>query len=67
VGNAAIPARSQEKHLILKRIRAQWPPVTEDNGLASTPILEINPRSILCRDRAHRFFPMRSPKMPIVD
>ena len=51
--NAAIAMGSQEKHLILESIRAQWPAVTEDNWLALAPIFEVDLRAVFRGDRIH--------------
>src|SRR6202011_1006455 len=42
VGNASIPMRSQEKHLVFEGIRGERPAVAEDHRLSLTPILVIN-------------------------
>jgi hypothetical protein len=47
MGDAAVAARGQEKHLILKRIAAERPTVTENHGLTVTPILEVDFRTVL--------------------
>jgi hypothetical protein len=53
MGDAAVAARGQEKHLVLEGVGAQRPPVAEDDGLSGAPIVVIDLRSIRCRNRAH--------------
>src|SRR5438552_7527844 len=53
--DAAVAARGQEKHLVLKSVRAQRPAVAEGNGLTRAPIIVINLRSVFGSDRAHAF------------
>jgi hypothetical protein len=53
--NATVPARRQKKHLILERICAQGPAMTENNRLPHAPVLKINLRPIFRRKRAHEF------------
>jgi hypothetical protein len=55
--DAAVTARGQKEHLVLKCVRAQRPPVAEDDGLSRAPVIEINLRPVFCRDRAHAFVP----------
>src|SRR5262245_58674367 len=53
VRDTAEAARCEEEHLVLPRIGTQRPTMTEDNGLARAPILEIDPRVVLRREPAH--------------
>src|SRR5215813_1068842 len=55
--NAPIASLGQKEHLILECIRTQRPPMTENNRLPFAPILVVDLRSILCRDRAHLKLP----------
>jgi hypothetical protein len=41
MGHAAVAAGGQKEHLVLKRIRAQRPTMTEDHRLPTTPVLII--------------------------
>src|SRR6266446_5726475 len=54
VGDTAVAARGQEKHLVLKSVRTQRPAVTEDDGLARAPVLVINLCAVFGSDGAHR-------------
>ena len=42
MGDAAIAARGQIKHLVLKGVRAQRPAVAEDHGLSAAPVFVID-------------------------
>jgi hypothetical protein len=53
VSNAAITFRGEEEHLVLEGIGAERPPVTEDHGLPSTPILVIDLGAVLGGDGCH--------------
>src|SRR5262249_41629986 len=53
MGDAAVAARSEEKHLVLEGVRAERPAVAEDNRLSRAPVIEIDLCSISGRDRAH--------------
>src|SRR5882724_12145558 len=53
--DAAIISGSQKKHLVFKSVCAQGPTVAEDDGLARSPILEINLCSVFGRECVHMF------------
>lgn len=57
VGNTAISARGEENHLVIPRIRTEWPAVTEDDGLPFSPIFVVNLSAIFGCDCWHRFLP----------
>src|SRR5207244_1657968 len=59
VRDAAVAAVGQEQHLVFKRVRAQWPAMTEDYRLSFAPVLVIDLRAIFCRDRAYKISPVR--------
>jgi hypothetical protein len=42
MSNTSITSGSQKKHLILKGIGIERPPMAEDDGLAGAPVLVIN-------------------------
>jgi hypothetical protein len=46
VRNAAESMRSQEEHLIFKRVCGEWPPMTEHYGLARSPVFVEEFRSV---------------------
>ena len=41
--------------------------MAEDDGLSGAPVVEIDLRSVLCRDRAHVACPFEGPGTPIDD
>jgi hypothetical protein len=49
MGDAAIPTGRKEEHLVLERVCAERPAVTEDHRLSGTPVIVIDLRSILGR------------------
>jgi len=51
--DAPVPMRREEKHLVLERIRAQWPAVTENHRLPGPPVIVKDLGSIVGNDRAH--------------
>src|SRR5262245_12973631 len=53
MGNHAKALAHEEKHLRVPIVRAERPAVTEDNGLALAPILEINFRPIISANAVH--------------
>src|SRR5271154_5455857 len=55
VGDAAVAAGGQKEHLVLKRVRAQRPAVAEDHRLPCPPVVIVDLRPVLRRNRAHRF------------
>src|SRR4051794_21838528 len=57
MSDATIAARGQKEHLVLKRVRAQWPAMAKDDGLSLTPVVEINFCSVFGRDRIHKLIP----------
>src|SRR5918995_3778679 len=54
VRNASEATRGEEQHLVLPRIGAQGPPMTEDDRLACAPVFEVDPRAVLCCEPIHR-------------
>ena len=53
VGYAAVASRGEVEHLIFERIGAEGPPMAEHDGLAATPILDVDVRVILGFDVGH--------------
>ncbi len=53
MGDAAIAAGRQIEHLIFKGISGERPAVAENHRLSAAPVLVIDLRAILGRDRAH--------------
>ena len=53
VGDATVPARSEEHHLVFERIRIERPTVTEDDGLARSPVLIVNLGIVTSLERSH--------------
>src|SRR5262249_40429552 len=56
--DAPVAARSEEEHLVLERVRAERPAVAEDDGLTGSPVVVVDGRTVLGRDRAHRCPPL---------
>ena len=54
--DAAVTAVGQEHHLIFPGIRAKGPAMAEYDGLPFSPVLEVNLRAVICRDRWHDTF-----------
>src|SRR5262245_2332933 len=54
VRDATEPVRREEEHLVLPRIGIQGPSMAEDDGLARSPVFEVNPRAVLRREPVHR-------------
>src|SRR5580704_18597954 len=50
----AIAFVDEEKHLGIPVVRAEWPAMMEDDGLAVAPILVENINTILSFNEAHR-------------
>src|SRR5262249_42708445 len=63
VRDAAVAARDQEEHLVFKRLRAQWPAVAEHDWLTGSPVIVVELRPVLRRERAHPFPPFRCRKL----
>ena len=53
VGDAAVAARGQEEHLVFEGVGAERPAVAEDDGLSGAPVVVVDLRAVLGRDRAH--------------
>jgi len=53
--DTAIAPLGEEKHLVLERIRGEWPPVAEDDGLTLTPVLVIDLGAVLRDHCSHGF------------
>ena len=53
VGDEAIAARCEEEHLVFKGVCAERPAMAEDDGLTLAPIVVVNLRAVLRRDRRH--------------
>jgi hypothetical protein len=53
MSNAAESARSQEEHLVFEGIRTEGPSVAEDDGLAGSPVIIVDLRSVFSGDSAH--------------
>jgi len=53
MGDAAVPSGAQKEHLVFPGIRAQRPAVAEHHGLSAPPVLVVDLRAVLGRDRAH--------------
>jgi len=51
VRDAAEAAVGKKEHLVLPSVRGEWPAVTENHGLTCAPVLVMNLRAILCRNR----------------
>src|SRR5205807_5857896 len=51
--DAAVALRGQEEHLVLERVGAERPAMAEHDRLPRSPILEIDLRAVVRRDRAH--------------
>src|SRR5262249_8598586 len=54
VRDDSIAVRAEKEHLVVPGIAAQRPAVAEDDGLAFAPVLVVDLRPVLGRDRAHR-------------
>jgi hypothetical protein len=52
--DAAVAVRSEEEHLVLEGVGAKRPAVAEHDRLSLAPIVVIDVRAVLGRDRAHR-------------
>src|SRR5262249_50513958 len=57
VRDAAKAVRREVKHLILERLRAERPAVTEDDRLPAPPVVVVELRPILGCARAHLCYP----------
>src|SRR5262249_21584044 len=53
VSDAPKAAGREEEHLVLKGIRAQGPAMAENHGLAHSPVLVVDLRSVFGNDRRH--------------
>src|SRR5262249_47934993 len=53
MGDAPVAMRDQEKHLVFEGVRAQRPPMAEDDGLPRAPVFVVNLGAVLGGDRAH--------------
>src|SRR5438874_1946307 len=51
--DAAVALRGQEEHLVLECVGAERPAMAENDRLPRSPILEIDLRAVVRRDRAH--------------
>src|ERR1700719_1034253 len=51
-----IAALAEEQHLSVPVVRTERPSVTEYDGLALSPVLVVNLRSVFCGDGRHGFF-----------
>src|SRR5882724_576686 len=60
MGDDAIAVIQEEHHLRVPIVGAQWPAVTEDDGLAFAPILVVNLCAVVYGNRAHRSDPFLS-------
>jgi len=54
--------RGEVEHLVFERVRAERPPMTENNRLAGTPIIEEDFRSIFGREFSHLSLSIDLPK-----
>jgi len=54
MGDAAVAAGGQKKHLVLESVRAQRPAVAEDDGLTRAPVVEIDFGPVLGCESAHK-------------
>ena len=54
VRDTAVAVEAQKHHLVFPGVRAQRPAVAEDHGSSTAPVLVVEPRAVLGRDRAHR-------------
>src|SRR5215468_3126246 len=59
MGNAAVAARGQKEHLVFPGVRAQRPAVAEDDGLSTAPVLVIDLRAVLRRNRRYEIVSLR--------
>src|SRR5262245_49101561 len=57
--DAPIAPGGQEEHLVLPGVRAERPPVAEDDGLPRAPVLVVDLRAVLRRDGRHGRAPFR--------
>jgi hypothetical protein len=51
--DAAVALARKEEHLVFEGVRAERPAVAEDDGLTFAPVVVIDRRAVLGRDRAH--------------
>src|SRR5205823_11283838 len=63
-GDAAVSAGAQKQHLVFPGVGAQRPAMAEDHGLSATPVLVIDLRAVLGRDRAHGVLSLSCSSMP---
>src|ERR1700686_2534157 len=52
----SITLLAEEQHLSVPVVRGERPAVTENYGLALSPILVVNVRAVFCRERRHKLF-----------
>src|SRR6266849_3068047 len=68
MGDAAVTARSQKKHLVFPCVRTKRPAMAEDHGLSRAPVFVVDSRAVFSRNRAHKIFSLRfglwKPKPP---
>src|SRR5271165_591663 len=57
--NHSIALLSEEHHLRVPIVCGQRPSVTEHDGLARSPVLVVNLRSVFCGNRRHSPFSLR--------
>src|SRR5258706_1110909 len=52
----SVATLAEEQHLSVPVVRGERPSVTEHDGLALSPVLVVNLRSVLCGNRVHEVF-----------
>ena len=60
MGDGAVDARGEKKHLVLEGIRAQRPAVAEHNRLSLAPVVEIDLGSVFAVECRHRLLLLRA-------
>jgi hypothetical protein len=53
VSDTAVAVSGQADHLVFPRVRAEWPTMTEDDGLSRAPVLVIDFVVVAGIDRRH--------------
>src|ERR1700685_156140 len=61
VGNGAIAFLGEKQHLRVPRVRIQWPSMREHRGWSSSPVFEVDFRSVFRGDRIHFRFSLIIP------
>jgi hypothetical protein len=61
VGNGAIAFLGEKQHLRVPRVRIQWPSMREHHGWSSSPVFEVDFRSVFRGDRIHFRFSLIIP------